>query len=230
MKFGLALHTDSNLGSKLEMYHWSNCWAFLIYIIFTLAPSRGNSDGVNAFNSMVAAFERDTRHIRSAIESVEDVKRESRKEQVNLCRGMGPNNHACGLTNFVSMNEGRRDNEDIEVETLQRGRRSLAGSRPDNPPTEKERMAYIAKLAKRRQDMDSILELLNEKENSIRQIRKRTCAVELGGACRSEWASAIADQYYYLMGPSGPGKRRRRSLINVLTGKLSHISTSNKGH
>lgn len=61
--------------------------------------------------------------------------------RVNLCRGMGPNNHACGLTNFVSMNEERRDNEDIEVETLQRGRRSLAGSRPDNPPTEKERMA-----------------------------------------------------------------------------------------
>lgn len=53
--------------------------------------------------------------------------------------------------------------------------------------------------------------------------------MELGGACRTEWASAIADQYYYLMGPHGPGKRRRRSLINVLTGKLSHISTSNKG-
>lgn len=33
------------------------------------------------FFSMVAAFERDTRHIRSAIESVEDVKRESEKEQ-----------------------------------------------------------------------------------------------------------------------------------------------------
>lgn len=59
----------------------------------------------------------------------------------NLCRGMGPNNHPCGLTSFDIRNEGRRDNEDIEVETLQRGTRSLEGSKPDNPTTEKERMA-----------------------------------------------------------------------------------------
>lgn len=226
----MALHTDGNLGSKLEMYHWSNCWTFLIYIIFTLAPSMGNSDRADAFDEMIAAFDTDTRHIRSAISSIEDVKRESQQRQNNLCRGMGPNNHPCGLTSFDVRNVRRGDDEDIEVETLNRGTRSLKGSRSDNPPTEKERMAYIAKLAKRRQDMDRILELLNEKENNIRQIRKRTCAVELGGACRTEWASAIADQYYYLMGPHGPGKRRRRSLINVLTGKLSHISTSNKGH
>lgn len=30
---------------------------------------------------------------------------------------------------------------------------------------------YVAKLAKRRQDMDRILELLDEKENSIKQLR-----------------------------------------------------------
>lgn len=61
--------------------------------------------------------------------------------RIKLCRGMGPNNHPCGLTSFDVRNVRRGDDEDIEVETLNRGTRSLEGSRPDNPPTEKERMA-----------------------------------------------------------------------------------------
>ncbi|XP_048731096.1 uncharacterized protein LOC125648180 [Ostrea edulis] len=211
------------------MYHWNYFWTFLIYINFTLATSSGNTQRTSEATNLIEAFDRATREIRSARASIQEVQRESNQLQTDMCRFGAANNHACGIAIFDSRNPGRREEEldNLDMKSPKRETKSFK-QRRDNPQTEEERIAYIAKLAKRRQDMDKILELLDEKEKSIKVLKKRTCAVELGGACRTEWASAIADQYYYLMGPHGPGKRRRRrSLYNVLTGKLSHISSKN---
>ncbi|KAK3102243.1 hypothetical protein FSP39_009868, partial [Pinctada imbricata] len=63
---------------------------------------------------------------------------------------------------------------------------------------------------------------------SILNFSKRTCRIELGGACRTEWASALADQYYYLMSPHSPGKRRRRSPSSVLKMRMAALLKSKK--
>ncbi|XP_061166948.1 uncharacterized protein LOC133175837 [Saccostrea echinata] len=207
------------------MYHWNYFWTFSICIIFKLTTSSGNTQRAGQATDLIAAFDRETRDIRSAKNTVREVQQENSRLQNEACRYGAPNNHGCLLAIIDSRNPVRRneelDNQELESNKLET--KPFENRHPE-PKSEKERLEYIAKLAKRRKDMDRILELLDEKENSIKQLKKRTCDVELSGACRTEWASAIADQYYYLMGPHGPGKRRkRRSLLNVLKGRLSHI-------
>lgn len=197
----------------------------MICIIFKLTTSLGNTQRADEATDLIAAFDRATRDIRSAKDTVNEVQQEYSRLQSEGCRYGAPNNHGCLLAIIDSRNPGRRSSEELDNQELESNKKDIKPFeiRHPQPQSEEERLEYIAKLAKRRKDMDRILELLDEKETSIKQLKKRTCDVELSGACRTEWASAIADQYYYLMGPHGPGKRRKRSLLSVLKGKLSHI-------
>ncbi|XP_063401696.1 uncharacterized protein LOC134685667 isoform X1 [Mytilus trossulus] len=137
----------------------------------------------------------------STVDGLDNYLTTQKKRACNL----GLNSHHCALADL--------DNQLQSREWLSNGH--SPGKRTTLKEEHKEKLSeveikrLIEDIVRKRLDLKNIRTLLEDANGSIIENSKRTCTVELGGACRTEWASSIADQYYYLMSPHSPGRKRR---------------------
>lgn len=161
-----------------------------------------------------------SREINSLKRTVRSIDDDLAAKQKRTCQ-VGINSHHCSLAdidNLLQSSEWLKSG-------YSPGKRSNTDASNQEPDEETQRL--LEDLARKRRDLLSLRSLLDDADNDIMQQRKRTCLVELGGACRTEWASAIADQYYYLMGPYSPG-RKKRSPINLYKRRLSLLKNKHQ--
>lgn len=152
------------------------------------------------------------------IASLDDELAGKQKRTCNI----GVNSHFCALADLDSKMRSREWLNSI----YSPGKRSMDSDNDDTDDVTRE----LKELLHKRINLAKLKALLRDADQDIVQQRKRTCDMELGGMCRSEWASSIADQYYYLLGPHSPGRRRRRSPIRLFRRKITTQKLFGKPH
>ncbi|XP_033752371.1 uncharacterized protein LOC117336100 isoform X1 [Pecten maximus] len=146
------------------------------------------------------------------IASLDDELANKQKRTCNI----GVNSHFCALADLDSKIRSREWLNSI----YSPGKRSMEDMQPEKDDTD-DITRELKELLHKRINLAKLKALLRDADQDIVQQRKRTCKVEVGGTCRTEWASSIADQYYYLLGPHSPGRRRRRSPIRLFKRKIT---------
>lgn len=161
----------------------------------------------------------------STVDSLDNLLSTHQKRACNV----GINSHHCALADYDKLLQSH----EYLSSGHSPGKRTPLPANIDlsNLSTE-DRTRILEDIARQRFDLKNIKSLLDDANDSIIENSKRTCTVELGGACRTEWASSIADQYYYLMSPNSPGRRRRsyrkrKSPVQLFLKRLEEIRKRN---
>lgn len=192
--------------------------AFIFQIVdYSLADDR-ETDARRLMDSLNQA-QNDITSMLSTVDSLDGLLSTHQKRACNL----GINSHHCALADYDRL----RQSLDYISSGHSPGKRTpLANDENKLSPEELKRL--LEDIVQKRLDLEKIKSLLHDANANIIENSKRTCTVELGGACRTEWASSIADQYYYLMSPHSPGRRRRsfskrKSPVQLFNKQLEEI-------
>ncbi|KAH3884818.1 uncharacterized protein LOC127838424 [Dreissena polymorpha] len=172
--------------------------AWIIYIT-NLIYTNAESESREGIRALPFPSQRGVRTLRNTLSSLDDYLAEFQKRTCQF----GLNSHHCALSALDSamgtsewLSSGRSP-----------GKRALP---PNEPVTEHEYILLLDDITEKRDHLHELQRLLDTAISKLTDKSKRTCMFNLGGRCATELASAIADQYYYLNGPSSPGRRRRR--------------------
>ncbi|XP_052801396.1 uncharacterized protein LOC128232086 [Mya arenaria] len=136
--------------------------------------------------------------LRNTLSSLNDYLVEYQKRSCQF----GLNSHHCALSAL----------DDMKGASEWLSSAHSPGKRSQEPTDTQDKFNWLLDdVVNKRAHLATLQALLDTAEEQMNAKRKRTCRFNLGGRCATELASAIADQYYYLNGPSSPGRRRRRS-------------------
>lgn len=140
-------------------------------------------------------------------ETVSSLDDDLEQYQKRTCQ-FGINSHHCALADLdrvMSSSEWLNSGHSP-------GKRSV---QIDDPNLIEKYERILEDITRKRQHLAALQSMLQRVDYHLSNKQKRTCLLELGGQCRTELASAIADQYYYLNSPNSPGRRRRRSVTSL---------------
>ncbi|KAL3842183.1 hypothetical protein ACJMK2_020225 [Sinanodonta woodiana] len=149
-------------------------------------------------------FDKSRGGLQSMRDTISSLDKDLETYQKRTC-ALGINSHHCSLASLDSVMQS----SEWLKSGFSPGKRSA--ELVQDPVFVEKVERLLEDISKKRSDLQTIGELLDQANDNLSIKQKRTCRLQLGGACRTEMASAIADQYYYLHSPQSPGKRKRRS-------------------
>lgn len=195
----------------------------LLQIIELLRADDREEDARRLMESLTQA-QSDISSMMNTINSLDGLLSTHQKRACNL----GINSHHCALADYDRLMQSH----EYLSSGHSPGKRSSTGDDKTEVLTKEELKKLLDDIVKKRTDLNNIRALLTDAIDNIIQNSKRTCTVELGGACRTEWASSLADAYWYLKSHHSPGRRRRSyrkpvSIVKLFNSRIHEIKNRN---
>ncbi|VDI51118.1 uncharacterized protein LOC143082477 [Mytilus galloprovincialis] len=180
-------------------------WLLITAILFLTTSAAVEDDVTNRGKQLIQQLD-DVRHnLKSVTESLEKLSDVIEEE---CTWGGGMSDEMCST---VDIDEIQRSFQVIHDRNSP-GKRSV----PSMDPSLRQ---FLQDLLRKKEMIQRLKHILTYADNAVHEERKKSCQLNLGFHCQTQEYSAIADMFNFLGSGRSPGKRRRRSIQQILKTK-----------